>query len=121
MVAQSALDSIESLPTMEELDAVPLEGDWQFGLCKAPWSDSIPPDLLKRCKISSLQTLHELLCQYWEGVWYRRICEVPKSSLCTKTLAALRNCTALSIRSTPKWEGSYNSTEISLSLSTSTV
>jgi hypothetical protein len=27
MVAQSALDSIESLPTMEELDAVPLEGD----------------------------------------------------------------------------------------------
>ena len=71
MVTPSALDSIESLPTMEELDAVPSEGELSKAIDslasgKAPGSDSIPPDLLKQCKTSLLQPLHELLCQCWE-------------------------------------------------------
>ena len=67
----SALDSIESLPVMEELDVLPTEEELSKAIDslapgKAPGSDSIPPDLIKRCKTTLLQPLHELLCQCWE-------------------------------------------------------
>ena len=70
-VTPSALDSIESLPVMEELDVLPTEEELSKAIDslapgKAPGSDSIPPDLIKRCKTTLLQPLHELLCQCWE-------------------------------------------------------
>lgn len=55
VVAPSALDNIECLPVMEELDAVPTEDELSKAIDslapgKAPGNDSIPPDLIKRCK-----------------------------------------------------------------------
>ena len=59
-VAASALDAIEPLPIMEELDAEPT---YIAELCKAigslasgkaPGNDGIPPDLIKCCKDMSL-------------------------------------------------------------------
>ncbi|XP_076042204.1 uncharacterized protein LOC143026092 [Oratosquilla oratoria] len=70
-VAPSALDAIEPLPIMEELDAEPTIAE----LCKAigslasgkaPGNDGIPPDLIKCCKNTLLQPLHDVLCQCWE-------------------------------------------------------
>ncbi|XP_076032369.1 uncharacterized protein LOC143020093 [Oratosquilla oratoria] len=73
-VAPSALDAIEPLAIMEELDAEPTIAE----LCKAidslasgkaPGNDGIPPDLIKCCKNTLLQPLHDVLCQCWkEGV-----------------------------------------------------
>ena len=71
IVTPSALDKIERLPVMEELDAMPTKDELSkaidsLALGKAPGSDSIPPDLIKRCKTTLLHPLHELLCQCWE-------------------------------------------------------
>ncbi|CAH1226359.1 CD209 [Branchiostoma lanceolatum] len=70
-VSPSALDAIECLPTMDELDAEPtLDGLNKaidsLSTGKAPGSDAIPPDLLKHCKTVLLLPLHELLCQCWK-------------------------------------------------------
>ncbi|XP_076052811.1 uncharacterized protein LOC143032227 [Oratosquilla oratoria] len=70
-VAPSALDAIEPLAIMEELDAEPTITE----LCKAidslasgkaPGNDGIPPDLIKCCKNTLLQPLHDVLCQCWK-------------------------------------------------------
>ncbi|XP_076041799.1 uncharacterized protein LOC143025684 [Oratosquilla oratoria] len=70
-VAPSALDAIEPLAIMEELDAEPTIAE----LCKAidslasgkaPGNDGIPPDLIKCCKNTLLQPLHVVLCQCWK-------------------------------------------------------
>ena len=71
IVTPPALDNIERLPVMEELDAVPTVEELckaidSLAVGKAPGSDSIPPDLIKRCKTTLLHPLHELLCQCWE-------------------------------------------------------
>ena len=66
VVVTSALDAIEPLPIMEELDAERTLGEISkaidsltFG--KAPGIDGIPPDLIKRCKTTLLQPLRDLL------------------------------------------------------------
>ena len=66
----SALDAIEPLPIMEDLDAQPtleeLSKAIDSSACgKAPGTDGIPPDLIKRCKSTLLQPLHDTLCQCW--------------------------------------------------------
>ena len=67
----SALDAIECLPVMEELDAKPTVEELSTAIDrlasgKAPGSDGIPPDLVKHCKNSLLHPLHVVLCQCWQ-------------------------------------------------------
>ena len=54
-VSHSALEAIERLPTMDELDAEPTVVDFSKAIDslvsgKAPGSEGIPPDLIKHCK-----------------------------------------------------------------------
>ena len=70
-VSLNALDSLESLQTIDELDAVPSIEDLNVAIDhltngKAPGSDNIPPDLIKKCKSALLLPLHEILCQCWQ-------------------------------------------------------
>ncbi|XP_076059478.1 uncharacterized protein LOC143036108 [Oratosquilla oratoria] len=70
-VAASALDAIEPLPIMEELDAEPTIAELYKAIDslasgKAPGNDGIPPDLIKCCKNTLLQPLHDVLCQCWK-------------------------------------------------------
>ena len=70
MVTPAALNAIEHMPVMDELDENPTVEEVSkaidsLALGKAPGSDSIPPDLIKRCKTTLLQPLHEGLCQCW--------------------------------------------------------
>ena len=56
-VNPSALDAVECLPVMEELDAKPTVEELSTAIDslasgKAPGSDGIPPDLVKHCKNS---------------------------------------------------------------------
>ena len=69
-VAPSALDAVECLPVMEELDAEPTAEELSKAIDslasgKAPGSDGIPPDLVKHCRTSLLHPLHEVLRQCW--------------------------------------------------------
>ena len=71
IVSPTALDAVECLPTMEELDTEPTLEELSRAIDslaagKAPGSDGIPPDLLKPCKITLLHSLHVLLCQCWQ-------------------------------------------------------
>ena len=70
-VSPSALDAVECLPTMEELDTEPTLEELSKAIDslasgKAPGSDRIHPDLLKQCKNTLLYSLHVLLCQCWQ-------------------------------------------------------
>ena len=70
-VTTSALEAIDSLPTMEELDAHPTLEELSKAIDslaagKAPGSDGLPPDLIKHCKTALLIPLHKLLCECWE-------------------------------------------------------
>ena len=67
-VSPAALDVLEWLPTMGELDTEPLVEELNraiesFASGKAPCNDGIPPDLIKHCKTILLLPLHEVLCQ----------------------------------------------------------
>ena len=69
-VVDSALDAIEPLPIMEDLDAEPTLEELSKAIdslaCgKAPGTDGIPPYLIMRCKSTLLQPLHDTLCQCW--------------------------------------------------------
>ena len=69
-VAPSALDAIECMPVLEELDTEPTMDELSKAIDslaagKAPGSNSIPPDLIKHCKTTLLQSLHAVLCQCW--------------------------------------------------------
>ena len=71
IVSPSALDAVECLPTMEELDTEPTLEELSKAIDslasgKAPGSDGIPLDLLKHCKTTLLHSLHVLLCQCWQ-------------------------------------------------------
>ena len=71
IVSPSALDAVECLPIMEELDTEPALEELSKAIDslssgKAPASDRIPPDLIKHCKTTLLHSLHVLLCQYWQ-------------------------------------------------------
>lgn len=70
-VAHSALDAIESMPVMDELDTEPSINELKkaidsLAMRKAPGTDNIPPDLIKHCKTALLQPLLEVLCKCWE-------------------------------------------------------
>ena len=70
-VSHSALEAIERLPTMDELDAEPTVVEFgkaidRLASGKAPGSDGIPPDLIKQCKTTLLLPLHVVLCQCWQ-------------------------------------------------------
>jgi hypothetical protein len=70
-VSEGALDAIECLPIMEELDTQPTMEELSKAIDslapgKAPGSDGIPPDLLKHCKTTLLQPLYEVLCKCWD-------------------------------------------------------
>ena len=78
IVCASALDAVECLPTMEELDIeLTLEGaqqgHGQLGLWQGPWQrrdppppPPPPPDLLRHCKTTLLHSLYVLLCRCWQ-------------------------------------------------------
>ena len=71
VVTSAALDAIECLPTMEELDTEPTVEELSkatdsLATGKAPGRDGIPPDLVKHCKTTLLLPLHEVLCQCWQ-------------------------------------------------------
>ena len=69
-VVDPLLDAIGPLPIMEDLDAEPTLEELNKAIdslaCgKAPGTDGIPPDPIKRCKSTLLQPLHDTLCQCW--------------------------------------------------------
>ncbi|XP_063595337.1 uncharacterized protein LOC134772300 [Penaeus indicus] len=71
VVTSAALNAIERLPVLEELDTEPTIEDLSKAIDslaseKAPGSDGIPPDLIKHCKTTLLLPLHEVLCQCWK-------------------------------------------------------
>ena len=70
-VSPAALDAIDCLPTMDELDSEPLVKELSKAIDrlasgKAPSKDGIPPELIKHCKTTLLIQLHEVLCQRWQ-------------------------------------------------------
>ena len=70
-VSPAALDVIECLPTMDELDSEPSvevlsKAIDSLASGKAPGNDGIPPELIKHCKTTLLLPLHEVLCQCWQ-------------------------------------------------------
>ena len=66
-VSPAALDAIECLPTMDELDSEPLVEELNKAIDSlAPVNDGIPSDLIKHCKTTLLLPLHEVLFQCWQ-------------------------------------------------------
>nr|XP_027222972.1 uncharacterized protein LOC113815075 [Penaeus vannamei] len=70
-VTEDALDPIECLPELEELDSKPTIEELSKALDslsagKAPGNDSIPAEVLKYCKETLINELHEILCLYWQ-------------------------------------------------------
>jgi len=70
-VHQSALDAIERLPEMSELDTKPSLDELAKAIDrllsgKAPGKDSIPAEVIKCGKSTLLEPLHKLLCQCWD-------------------------------------------------------
>ena len=70
-VSPTALDVIDFLPIMDELDSEPSVEELSKALDslasgKAPDNDGIPPELIKHCKTTLLLPLHEVLCQCWQ-------------------------------------------------------
>ena len=71
-VTNSAVNKIQALPPLDELDRTPSEEELikainSLACNKAPGKDGIPPEIIKLSKETSLlQHLHELLCQCWE-------------------------------------------------------
>ena len=90
IVPPSALDAVECLPTIEELDTEPTLEELSRAIDslasgKAPDSDGIPPDLIHHCKTALLHSLHVLLCQCWqEGA-------VPQDMRDAKIITLLKN------------------------------
>ena len=71
VVTTAALDAIECLPAIEELDIEPTIEELNKAINslasgKAPGSDGIPPDLIKHCATTLLLPLHEVPCQCWK-------------------------------------------------------
>ena len=87
-VSPAALDVIECLPTMDELDSVEELSKAIDSLAsgKAPGNDGIPPDLMiKHCKTTLLLPLHEVLCQCWKE------CAVPQDMRDFKSITLYKN------------------------------
>ncbi|XP_076061610.1 uncharacterized protein LOC143037357 [Oratosquilla oratoria] len=96
-VGPSALDTIECMAIMEELDVEPAVDELSKAISslatgKAPGKDSILPDLIKHCKISLLQHLHKVLCQCWrEGAVPQNMRDAKIVTLC-KNKGDRSNC-----------------------------
>ena len=70
IVTDAALEHMESLPTMDDLDSEPTieelgKAITEMAPGKAPDSDGIPPDLLRQCKTCLLPLLHDILVKCW--------------------------------------------------------
>lgn len=70
LVSVEALDAIECLPIMEDLDLEPTVEEVEksvdsFSSGKAPGDDGIPPEVLKCARGTLKSELHELVCQCW--------------------------------------------------------
>ena len=70
-LSPAALDVIECLPTMDELDSEPSVEELSKAIDilasgKAPGNDGIPTELIKHFKTTLLLPLHEVLCQCWQ-------------------------------------------------------
>ena len=74
VVTDAALQHMESLPTMDDLDNEPTVEELSKAITamapwKAPGSDGIPADLLQHCKSCLLPLLHDILIKCWrEGM-----------------------------------------------------
>ena len=56
------MDDLDSVPIMEEL-IIAID---HLTNVKAPWSEIVPPDLLKTSKPALLLSFHEVICQCWQ-------------------------------------------------------
>ena len=70
-ITDQALDTIETLPVMTELDSEPTEDDLSKAIDslkngKAPGKDAIPPEVIKHGKHALLHHLHVLLLLCWK-------------------------------------------------------
>uniref|UniRef100_A0A8C9WDN1 Reverse transcriptase domain-containing protein n=1 Tax=Scleropages formosus TaxID=113540 RepID=A0A8C9WDN1_SCLFO len=70
-VSDTALEAIEQLPLMSELDDLPTVEELKNAINhlvagKAPGQDGILPEVIKCARDTLLQPPHELLCQCWE-------------------------------------------------------
>jgi hypothetical protein len=71
IVTEPALDGVQQLPLMQELDALPTVDDLKRAIDtltsgKSPGGDNIPPEVIKAGKDSPLTDhLYDLLCQCW--------------------------------------------------------
>ena len=70
-ITDEALDTIETLPVMTELDSEPTEDDLSKAIDslkngKAPGKDAIPPEVIKHGKHALLHHLHVLLLLCWK-------------------------------------------------------
>ena len=89
-VTQEALDGIEDLPVLEELDTEPTLEELSKAIdalaCgKAPGDDCIPPEIIKVGKSALMKPLHELLCLCWrEG-------QVPQAMRNAKIITLYKN------------------------------
>ena len=70
IMSLSALDAVECLPTMQELDTANFggaqQGYCQLGLWQGHRQQQNPPSLIKHCKTTLLHSLHVFLCQCWQ-------------------------------------------------------
>ncbi|KAI8513321.1 hypothetical protein Bbelb_099600 [Branchiostoma belcheri] len=89
-VSQDALDSIDDLPVIAELDAEPTMEELSKAIdsmpsWKAPGEDNIPAEVIKCGKPVLLKPLHDLLCLCWkEG-------KVPHSMRNSKIITLYKN------------------------------
>ena len=70
VVTEEALDNIECLPVLEELDSEPTLAEIKAALYslasgKAPGKDNIPVEVLKWCKEIITTELYEIFCLCW--------------------------------------------------------
>lgn len=90
IVTDAALNAIQQLSELEELDAEPTVEELSKAIAclstgKAPGEDGIPPEVIKSGKEAILPDLHELLCLCWrEG-------SVPKDMRDAKIVTLYKN------------------------------
>ena len=70
VITEDALNAVECLPELEELDREPTIDELSEALDslasgKAPGKDGIPAEVLKCCKETLITELHEILCLCW--------------------------------------------------------
>ena len=89
-VTEGTLNNCPHLPILTDLDKEPTTAELGRAIdalkCnKAPGEDGIPPEVIKRCKITLLKPLHDLLVRCWrEG-------QVPQSMRDAKIITLYKN------------------------------